>query len=167
MLLRPWPPPFFVDRKSREDRPWRRRHRRSGANPRRQAQQRPRRRAFRCPERWGLSRAQLDEFSAALFITTSEVALAHGLKPIARVHTAVLAAADRVIMLTAPIPATRKALAGPTPPSSSCYSQMMLSHKAFRMANVSLARAPGSLSATLASERGPRRCRSGPSYVIA
>lgn len=33
-----------------------------------------------------------------------------GLKPIARVHTAVLAAADPVIMMTAPIPATRKAL---------------------------------------------------------
>ena len=34
-----------------------------------------------------------------------------GLTPIARVHTAVLAGADPVIMLTAPIPATQKALA--------------------------------------------------------
>ena len=34
-----------------------------------------------------------------------------GLTPIARVHTAVLAGADPVIMLTAVIPATRKALA--------------------------------------------------------
>jgi acetyl-CoA acyltransferase len=34
-----------------------------------------------------------------------------GLTPIARVHTAALAATDPVIMLTAPIPATQKALA--------------------------------------------------------
>ena len=33
-----------------------------------------------------------------------------GLKPIARVHTATLAGADPVVMLTAPIPATQKAL---------------------------------------------------------
>src|SRR6202040_676329 len=33
-----------------------------------------------------------------------------GLAPVARVHTAVLAADDPVIMLTAPIPATQKAL---------------------------------------------------------
>src|SRR5215472_14700019 len=104
-------------------------------------------------QRWGLSRAQLDEFSlashekaaaaqdegrfaaqiapafkadgvihagnssqisdgaAALLMTTTEQAAELGLTPIARVHTAVLAADDPVIMLTAPIPATRKALA--------------------------------------------------------
>ncbi len=42
---------------------------------------------------------------------TSEKAKALGLTPIARVHTAVLAGDDPVIMLTAPIPATAKALA--------------------------------------------------------
>ena len=44
-------------------------------------------------------------------MTTSEKARELGLTPIARVHTAVLAGADPVIMLTAPIPATLKALA--------------------------------------------------------
>jgi acetyl-CoA acyltransferase len=44
-------------------------------------------------------------------MTTSEKARELGLNPIARVHTAVLAGADPVIMLTAPIPATQKALA--------------------------------------------------------
>ena len=41
---------------------------------------------------------------------TSEKARELGLTPLARVHTAVLAADDPVIMLTAPIPATKKAL---------------------------------------------------------
>ncbi len=49
--------------------------------------------------------------AAALLMTTSEKAAELGLTPVARVHTAVLAADDPVIMLTAPIPATRKALA--------------------------------------------------------
>ena len=44
-------------------------------------------------------------------MTTSDKARELGLTPIARVHTAVLAGADPIIMLTAPIPATRKALA--------------------------------------------------------
>jgi acetyl-CoA acyltransferase len=44
-------------------------------------------------------------------MTTSEKAAELGLTPVARVHTAALAAADPVIMLTAPIPATRKVLA--------------------------------------------------------
>ena len=43
-------------------------------------------------------------------VTTSEWAARHGLRPLARVHTAVVAADDPVIMLTAPIPATAKAL---------------------------------------------------------
>ena len=43
-------------------------------------------------------------------MTTSEKAAELGLSPVARVHTAVLAGADPIIMLTAPIPATRKAL---------------------------------------------------------
>jgi len=55
--------------------------------------------------------SQISDGAAALLITTSELAAANGLKPLVRVHTAVLAGADPVIMLTAPIPATRKALA--------------------------------------------------------
>ena len=55
--------------------------------------------------------SQISDGSAALLITTSEKAAELGLTPLARIHTAVLAADDPVIMLTAPIPATRKALA--------------------------------------------------------
>jgi acetyl-CoA acyltransferase len=55
--------------------------------------------------------SQISDGSAALLMTTSEKAAQFGLTPIARVHTAVLAADDPVIMLTAPIPATAKALA--------------------------------------------------------
>jgi acetyl-CoA acyltransferase len=54
--------------------------------------------------------SQISDGSAALLMTTSEKARQLGLAPVARVHTAVLAADDPVIMLTAPIPATRKAL---------------------------------------------------------
>ena len=54
--------------------------------------------------------SQISDGSAALLMTTSEKAGQLGLTPVARVHTAVLAADDPVIMLTAPIPATRKAL---------------------------------------------------------
>jgi acetyl-CoA acyltransferase len=54
--------------------------------------------------------SQISDGSAALLLTTSEKAAELGLTPIARVHTAVLAADDPVIMLTAPIPATRKVL---------------------------------------------------------
>ncbi|WP_226364498.1 acetyl-CoA C-acyltransferase [Pseudonocardia sp. ICBG162] len=54
--------------------------------------------------------SQISDGSAALLMTTSEKATELGLTPIARVHTAVLAGADPVIMLTAPIPATQKAL---------------------------------------------------------
>jgi acetyl-CoA acyltransferase len=55
--------------------------------------------------------SQISDGSAALLMTTSDKARELGLTPIARVHTAVLAGADPVMMLTAPIPATRKALA--------------------------------------------------------
>jgi acetyl-CoA acyltransferase len=55
--------------------------------------------------------SQISDGSAALLMTTSEKAAELGLTPIARVHTAVLAGGDPVIMLTAPIPATQKALA--------------------------------------------------------
>ncbi len=55
--------------------------------------------------------SQISDGSAALLITSAEKAKELGLKPLAKVHTAVLAGADPVIMLTAPIPATQKALA--------------------------------------------------------
>jgi acetyl-CoA acyltransferase len=55
--------------------------------------------------------SQISDGSAALLMTTGEKAAELGLTPIARVHTAVVAGDDPVIMLTAPIPATRKALA--------------------------------------------------------
>jgi acetyl-CoA acyltransferase len=54
--------------------------------------------------------SQISDGSAALLMMTSEKAAELGLTPIARIHTAVLAGADPIIMLTAPIPATRKAL---------------------------------------------------------
>ena len=54
--------------------------------------------------------SQISDGSAALLIMTSAKAAELGLTPLARVHTAVLAAADPVIMLTAPMPATAKAL---------------------------------------------------------
>lgn len=54
--------------------------------------------------------SQISDGSAALLIMSAEKAKDLGLTPLARVHTAVLAGADPVIMLTAPIPATQKAL---------------------------------------------------------
>src|SRR3954467_4063679 len=55
--------------------------------------------------------SQISDGSGALLITTSEKAREMGLKPLARLHTFALAGDDPVIMLTAPIPATAKALA--------------------------------------------------------
>jgi acetyl-CoA acyltransferase len=55
--------------------------------------------------------SQISDGSAALLLTTSEKAAELGLTPIARVHTAVLAGAPPMPMLTGPIPATQKALA--------------------------------------------------------
>jgi len=55
--------------------------------------------------------SQISDGSAALLMMTSEKAAELGLTPIARVHTAVLAADDPIVMLTAPLPATAKALA--------------------------------------------------------
>jgi acetyl-CoA acyltransferase len=54
--------------------------------------------------------SQISDGAAALLLMTDEKAKSLGLEPMARVHTATLAAADPVIMLTAPIPATQKAL---------------------------------------------------------
>ncbi|MEP9361696.1 acetyl-CoA C-acyltransferase [Nocardioides sp. CN2-186] len=48
--------------------------------------------------------------SAALLVTTSEVAAAHGWTPRARIHTATVAADDPIMMLTGIIPATAKVL---------------------------------------------------------
>jgi len=56
------------------------------------------------------SSSQISDGAAALAVTTSEWARRHGLRPLARIHTAVVAADDPVLMLTAPIPATAKAL---------------------------------------------------------
>jgi acetyl-CoA acyltransferase len=55
--------------------------------------------------------SQISDGCGALLITTSEKARELGLKPLARLHTFALAGDDPVIMLTAPIPATAKALA--------------------------------------------------------
>ncbi|MBN3509951.1 thiolase family protein [Mycolicibacterium nivoides] len=55
--------------------------------------------------------SQISDGSAALLVMSAEKAKDLGLRPLAKVHTAVLAGADPVIMLTAPIPATQKALA--------------------------------------------------------
>ncbi|WP_395109917.1 thiolase family protein [Actinomadura sp. SCN-SB] len=67
--------------------------------------------------------SQISDGSAGLLMTTSQKAAELGLTPIARIHTAVLAADDPVIMLTAPIPATRKALerSGLTPDQIGAY----------------------------------------------
>lgn len=54
--------------------------------------------------------SQISDGAAALLIVSDEFASKHGLTPIARVHTAVVAGADPVMMLGAPIPATEKAL---------------------------------------------------------
>lgn len=54
--------------------------------------------------------SQISDGSAALLFMTAEKAKSLGLKPIARVHTATLAGADPVMMLSAPIPATQKVL---------------------------------------------------------
>lgn len=54
--------------------------------------------------------SQISDGSGALLITTSEIASARGLRPLARIHTVALVGDDPVIMLTAPISATIKAL---------------------------------------------------------
>ena len=54
--------------------------------------------------------SQISDGSAAMLVMSSQRAKELGLTPLVRVHTAVLAGADPIIMLTAPIPATEKAL---------------------------------------------------------
>jgi acetyl-CoA acyltransferase len=54
--------------------------------------------------------SQISDGSAALLVTTTEKARELGLRPLVRIHSTVMAGDDPVIMLTAPIPATRKVL---------------------------------------------------------
>jgi acetyl-CoA acyltransferase len=54
--------------------------------------------------------SQISDGSSAVLVMTEEKAAQLGLTPIARVHTAVLAAAEPMPMLHAPMPATFKAL---------------------------------------------------------
>ena len=55
--------------------------------------------------------SQISDGAAALLLTTTERAAEFGLTPLARVHTAMLAGSAPMPMLTAPIPATERALA--------------------------------------------------------
>lgn len=55
--------------------------------------------------------SQISDGAGALLLTTSENAARFGWRPLARVHTCVLAGDDPVMMLTAPIAATAKAVA--------------------------------------------------------
>ena len=55
--------------------------------------------------------SQISDGASAVLVMSEEAAAKYGVTPIARVHTATLAGDDPVIMLTAPIPATAKALA--------------------------------------------------------
>ncbi|WP_024801557.1 thiolase family protein [Nocardia sp. BMG51109] len=70
--------------------------------------------AARFPEiGWNVTAAnasQINDGSAAVLITTSEVAARLGLTPLARVHSVAVAGDDPLLMLTAVLPATRKVL---------------------------------------------------------
>jgi acetyl-CoA acyltransferase len=54
--------------------------------------------------------SQISDGAAALLVTTSDLARRLDLRPLARIHTVATAGVDPVTMLTAPIPATQKAL---------------------------------------------------------
>jgi acetyl-CoA acyltransferase len=54
--------------------------------------------------------SQISDGAAAILMTTTDKAAELGLRPIARIHTVALAGDDPVLMLTAPIAATDKAL---------------------------------------------------------
>ncbi|MGW4029483.1 thiolase family protein [Streptomyces sp. NPDC004838] len=54
--------------------------------------------------------SQISDGSAALLITTSEIAERNGWSPLARFHTGVVTGVDPITMLKGPIPATAKAL---------------------------------------------------------
>ena len=55
--------------------------------------------------------SQLADGSAAILVASGEAVERYGLEPMARVHTAVVTGSDPVLILTGPIPATRKAMA--------------------------------------------------------
>ncbi|MAU18900.1 MAG: acetyl-CoA C-acyltransferase [Euryarchaeota archaeon] len=55
--------------------------------------------------------SQLADGSAAILVASGEAVERYGLEPMARVHTAVVTGSDPVLILTGPIPATRKAIA--------------------------------------------------------
>lgn len=55
--------------------------------------------------------SQISDGAAGLLLTTPQTAAAHGLTPIAKVHSVALAGVDPDIKLTGPIPATQKVLA--------------------------------------------------------
>ena len=54
--------------------------------------------------------SQISDGAAALLITTADLARHHGLRPLARIRAGAVVGDDPVLMLTAPIPATRKVL---------------------------------------------------------
>ena len=54
--------------------------------------------------------SQISDGSAALLVTTSEIAAANGWTPLARVHSVSVVGADPITMLKGPIPATAKVL---------------------------------------------------------
>ncbi|KRE39626.1 acetyl-CoA acetyltransferase [Janibacter sp. Soil728] len=54
--------------------------------------------------------SQMSDGAAAILVMSRELADEHGLTPIARVHTVAVVGSEPVLMLTGPIPATRKAL---------------------------------------------------------
>lgn len=56
------------------------------------------------------SSSQISDGAAAVVVTTSDIARDVGIAPLARIHTAVVVASDPMLMLTAPIPATERAL---------------------------------------------------------
>jgi acetyl-CoA C-acetyltransferase len=55
--------------------------------------------------------SQISDGAAALLIASEAAVTTYGLKPMARVHAMTVVGSDPVIMLTGPIPATRKVLA--------------------------------------------------------
>jgi acetyl-CoA C-acetyltransferase len=55
--------------------------------------------------------SQLADGSAAILVASGEAVERYGLEPMARIHTAVVTGSDPVLILTGPIPATRKAMA--------------------------------------------------------
>ena len=63
--------------------------------------------------------SQISDGSAALLVANERAVNEHGLKPRARIHHISVLADDPIMMLSAPIPATRRALQPslPSPPS--------------------------------------------------